>query len=637
MKTKSASQSAFFNLRLLTGAFLVVTGVFLALIGFGKFSVQAQSRNNAATTSMDPLVPAGFDCSQIRALGLDRQENLRAGALLIFCGDAVGGSPTAADGSSGIVQQLLAPLLGGTDVDLITGTEISPNITQSETFSTANPENPNEILVTYNDSRGRNKNPINISGASLSTDGGTTFTRLTAANGQSPFQNTLGDPVGLYNSATNTWFTVWLDVACGGQGLGGYKSATPADPASWTHFCVHTGSSDDRESGWADNDPSSPFFGRMYITWNNFADGGSLRVRFSTDNGATWNNERQLAPASPFIRDVQITGDAATGTLYVAGMNEMNGGLTNRANKIYKSTDGGNTWANTYTGATFPAPGRTTCPNSFFACMFTSTQGGYWRHQGWGQPAAVGGIVHYVYDSRNTSNGDPANVFYIRSMDGGVTFSAPLQLNTDATTKAQWQPNLSAAADGSLLSVWYDERNATQTCVKGSTTVGCYQMFARKSTDNGVTWGPDQAFSDVMTPLPGQPDPGIVTEYVGDYDYGSGLDDQHFTSWADGRVAINNASQQDAFTDQEGGGGGGNIVLQGKAQTGSQGRHFVNLRWSPADGGQINVLRDGAVIQTTADDGLAKDKLGAQTGTFTYQVCETDSGDCSNEVVVQVR
>ena len=41
--------------------------------------------------------------------------------------------------------------------------------------------------------------PINISGASVSTDGGTTFTRLTAANGQSPFDNTFGDPVVLYN------------------------------------------------------------------------------------------------------------------------------------------------------------------------------------------------------------------------------------------------------------------------------------------------------------------------------------------------------------------------------------------------------------------------------------------------------
>ena len=178
---------------------------------------------------------------------------------------------------------------------------------------------------------------INIAGASVSTDGGTTFTRLTKANGQGPFDNTIGDPVVLYNKRTSTWFTVWIDAGCGGQGLGGYKSTTPWDPNSWTHFCIHTGSSDDRESGWADNNPSSPFFGRMYVSWNNFADGGSLRVSFPTDNGGTWT-ERQLASASPFIRDVQITGDLATGTVYVAGMNEMGGGLTTRANKIYPTS-----------------------------------------------------------------------------------------------------------------------------------------------------------------------------------------------------------------------------------------------------------------------------------------------------------
>ena len=104
--------------------------------------------------------------------------------------------------------------------------------------------------------------------------------------------------------------------------------------------------------------------------------------------------------------------------------------------------------------------------------------------------------------------------------------------------------------------------------------------------DNGVTWQPDEAFSDVITPLPGQPDPGIVTEYVGDYDYSIGSDTAHFTSWADGRVAINNASQQDAFTDQEGGGGGGNIVLA-SAREDAGTEHHVQLQWSPADGGTI--------------------------------------------------
>ena len=66
-------------------------------------------------------------------------------------------------------------------------------------------------------------------------------------------------------------------------------------------------------------------------------------------------------------------------------------------------------------------------------------------------------------------------------------------------------------------------------------------------------------------------------------------------------------------------------------------KRFVALTWSPADGGSINVLRNGMVVDTTDDDGAAQDKLWNQTGTFVYQVCETDTGDCSNQVRVVVR
>jgi hypothetical protein len=38
MKKKSTSQSAFFNLRVLIGLFIVLAGVVLALIGLGTFS-----------------------------------------------------------------------------------------------------------------------------------------------------------------------------------------------------------------------------------------------------------------------------------------------------------------------------------------------------------------------------------------------------------------------------------------------------------------------------------------------------------------------------------------------------------------------------------------------------------------------
>ena len=216
-----------------------------------------------------------------------------------------------------------------------------------------------------------------------------------------------------------------------------------------------------------------------------------------------------------------------------------------------------------------------------------------------------------------------------------MTFSAPVKLNTDTTTRPNWQPNISVAEDNSLLAVWYDGREFT-SCVKGDETVPCYRMWARKSTDGGVTWAADEAFSDVGSPLPGQPDGGIVTEYVGDYDYSSSVGNTHLHPWTDGRVVVSSASQQDAFFDQEGGGGGEPIEL--KAIVGTQGtNHQVQLKWRPADGGQINVIRNDVVIQTTADDGKTKDNLGSQTGSFTYQVCETDSGDCSNEVTVQVQ
>ena len=554
MKKKSTSQSAFFNLRTLVGLFIVLASVSLALLAtanpFAPAGAQAQQKYKVTTRSIDPLVPPMFDCSKIHEFGIDKQENFRAGAIMIYCGLSGGGKPSHGRAFSKLVQNLMAPVAyGATDVNLITGTESFPNVTQSETYTTANPDNPDQIVVAYNDSRGRFANPINISGASVSTDGGTTFTRLTRANGQSPFDNTFGDPVILYNKPSGTWFTAWLDGSCGGQGIGGYKSNTPDDPNSWTHYCAHNGGADDRESGFADNNPSSPFFGRIYISWNDFnVSNANIFVTFSTDNGLTWHSPIMVSTQATFIRDVQITGDlGGNGVVYIAGMDEGGGGFPhNDNNLIFKSTDGGVTWSNTYTGPSFPGPGVTAV--GYFACMFPDN-GGYWRHQGWGEPAAFNNIVHLVY-AQHGAGSDPGDVYYIRSTDGGVTFGAPVKLNTDATTRPQWQPNLSVSPTGTLWATWYDARESAN-CQVGNTGIPCYRMWSRKSNDNGVTWLPDDMLSDVVSPLPAQPDNGIQPTYAGDYDYGSALLTKHLTSWVDGRVAISGQSQQDAFTDKE--------------------------------------------------------------------------------------
>src|SRR5436190_1606470 len=564
MKKKSTSRSAFFNLRILIALFVGLTGISLGLLAanpLARGTGPSASRTKPVKTqqkyllgqSLDiSVLSPGFDCARIRELGVDKQENLHAGLVMLACGEGRGGTPPLNARIHRFVQSLLpSPMAyGASDVDLVTGTETFPNTTQSETFTTANPDNPDQIVVAYNDSRGANNN--NFSGASVSNDGGVTFTRITNGSGQSPFAGTFGDPVVLYHSASGTWVTVWLDGSCGGQGLGGYRSTTPDDANSWTHFCAHNNSQDDRESGWADNNPASPFAGRLYISWNDFnVGGGALMETYSTDGGLTWHAPVTVSNTGTFHRDVQITGDlAGSGALYIASMDEGGGGFPHQdTNLIFKSTDGGNTWANTYTGTSFPGPGVIECSvNSYFTCMFPDG-GGYWRHEGWGQPAAVNNFVHLVYSQQGTGS-DPGDVYYIRSTDGGVTFGAPFKLNSDSTTRPQWQANLSVSPSGTLLATWYDARDSV-SCTEGDETVPCYRMYSRKSNDNGASWLPDDTLSDVVSPLAAEQDPFIFSNYAGDYDYGSAIATKHVTSWMDGRVVINSQSQQDAFTDRE--------------------------------------------------------------------------------------
>src|ERR1700757_1254575 len=135
MKKKSFNCSAFLNLRVLIGLCIALAGIALALVGLDAFAINAapvKVRNHIITASSDPLVPVGFDCSKIEELGINKQENFRAGAIMIAC---------AADGASGPdsmggffqrvgqrVKRILQPLYGAGDVNLINHPETSPNI-----------------------------------------------------------------------------------------------------------------------------------------------------------------------------------------------------------------------------------------------------------------------------------------------------------------------------------------------------------------------------------------------------------------------------------------------------------------------------------------------------------------------------
>jgi hypothetical protein len=66
-----------------------------------------------------------------------------------------------------------------------------------------------------------------------------------------------------------------------------------------------------------------------------------------------------------------------------------------------------------------------------------------------------------------------------------------------------------------------------------------------------------------------------------------------------------------------------------------QGVNTVDLSWSGATSPNVDIYRNGVVIATTTNDGTYTDSTGSRGhATYTYKVCEAGTGNCSNQVTV---
>jgi hypothetical protein len=490
------------------------------------------------------MTSLGIDCSQVNVSHLLMEDNLGAGRLLIECGYAPGGQP-----AGGAVKSPAPPNIRVSNRACTAG-----SCTKSESMvSASTKDNGKTIIVNYNDD---NTSAGSLAGTSFSIDGGLTFHEIQPPPLATGHGFNIGDPIVIFNSKLNKWFAGDLATGCGGQGIGLWTSG---NGKTWTvGACAHNNSGDDRESFWVDNEPTSGKYGRMYISFNDFNNNGSLDVVYS-DNGTTWTGPVILNNGSTFIRDVQITGsprgaarfEGKNSTVFVAGMDEGGGGLNTRQNLIYKSLDGGATWTTITMGARFSPPGDRTCTeyNSYFAVVNP-----IWRHMGCGEPA-VGptGVVHYVYAGKGTGN-DTGDIFYTRSINNGKTWSKPRKLNTDpdGSFKEQWMPSLSATSDGEITASWYDRRKATSAC-NSVTDPGCrYERVGRQSKTNGASFLAEVTISSAIIPEPAQSDGGIVPCYAGDYDYNTALNKSDgggngvaYVTWTDGRRVVSGTNVQD--------------------------------------------------------------------------------------------
>ncbi len=84
---------------------------------------------------------------------------------------------------------------------------------------------------------------------------------------------------------------------------------------------------------------------------------------------------------------------------------------------------------------------------------------------------------------------DKMDIHFIRSSDGGETWSEPIRINDDPANKNNWQwfAMMSVAPNSRIDAVWYDTRN--------SGTHEISQLYYAYSWDGGVTWSQNQPVS----------------------------------------------------------------------------------------------------------------------------------------------
>jgi hypothetical protein len=119
-----------------------------------------------------------------------------------------------------------------------------------------------------------------------------------------------------------------------------------------------------------------------------------------------------------------------------------------------------------------------------------------------------GGPTHgyvYVLASVDPPGADPQDVHFIRSADGGLTWSAPVRVNKDVGTAWQWFATMSVAPTGRIDAVWNDTRYTGLSYLS--------HLMYSYSMDGGLTWSAEAVLSPAWNSHVGWPNQLKIGDY----------------------------------------------------------------------------------------------------------------------------
>jgi hypothetical protein len=417
------------------------------------------------------------------------------------------------------------------------------NTTQSET---AVARHNDVVVVGYNDS-GEFTSRNSMTGYAYSVDGGRTFTDAGVLEPAKGGRN-LGDAALAVDRDGNFYFATLAVDANARSFIGVARSKKTKDEVTFEAPVLVPGL--DRV-GFQDKEliavdvSGGRFDGNVYLVWTEFPPRAPSRILFSrsTDGGRTFSSAVRLSTSGSGVQGAMpVVGKR--GELYVA-WEDRSGRITGLI-KFRRSDDGGASWGPEITAATFT---RMTERNATAACGRPALNGHIRvsefpsidvdRSDG---PGSGNLYAAFSADPGRQARGDNADVFVVRSTDGGRNWSDPLNVvkgkavsaNPDGSTNDNFMPVLTVSPEGQINVFFYDRRND-----RSNRKIDVYRAV---STDGGASWVNERVTAESFDIPRLRPnfDPLVKDCYMGDYNDATVDGSGFYLTWGDNRRTLKN-------------------------------------------------------------------------------------------------